>query len=392
MATLIERLWSPTDTSHLSSKDKKPGRYLAYVPNELPSELPAISAEANALSEQAHQALIRADERLATTGGFLNHLLIRSEAISSSWIEGNRVSGKRVALAEVLGRGDATALAVLQNVRQTENALKLLGDPETPLTVRHLEELHHTISPDLSFGLRTVQNWVGGTGWSPLRADFVPPPENEVPRLVANLAEFASATGGNPVIRAAVAHAQFETIHPFTDGNGRTGRALIHAIFARTQTLRHSVLPISRVLASKPESYIAGLGYYRETPSNVSAWVSLFSEACIIASGEALTLADEVDRITQENWKTLVAHRTSLNKTPVTPRRDAVVRHILGDLQATPVLTVSGVSTAYGVTAAAALRALQEIADAGILRRTKDHKGRLVAWSADSYLALTSRD
>ncbi|MFX5957026.1 Fic family protein, partial [Acinetobacter baumannii] len=79
-------------------------------------------------------------------------------------------------------------------------------------------------------GLRTEQNWVGGSGWSPIRAEFVPPPEMEVGRLVADLAAFVTRTEGNPVIRAAIAHAQFETIHPFIDGNGRMGRALIHTV------------------------------------------------------------------------------------------------------------------------------------------------------------------
>ena len=80
----------------------------------------------------------------------------------------------------------------------------------------------------------------------------MPPPEGEVPRLVADLARFTTDTSGNPVVRAAIVHAQFETIHPFTGGNGRTGRALIHTVLRRADALRNTLIPISTVFAGAP--------------------------------------------------------------------------------------------------------------------------------------------
>ncbi|HEY1106340.1 MAG TPA: Fic family protein, partial [Agromyces sp.] len=195
-------MWQPHDASHLSRRDRAPGRFLAYVPDELGTDVPEIGEQARRAAEDALAVLARADERIGARGGYLNHLLIRSESISSSWIEGNRITPKRLAVAELLETGPKVALDVVANVRATERAIDELADRDRAITVRDLERLQHLIEPSLAPGLRTEQNWVGGTGWSPLRADFVPPPESEVPRLVDDLARFVTATEGNPVVGA----------------------------------------------------------------------------------------------------------------------------------------------------------------------------------------------
>ena len=160
---------------------------------------------------------------------------------------------------------------------------------------------------------------MGGTGWSPLRAAFVPPPETEVARLVANLARFVTETSGNPVVRAAIAHAQFETIHPFIDGNGRTGRALIHTVLRRADAVRNVLIPISTVFAGDTDAYIGGLTAYRADPPALDEWVIGFALAAEKAAGNAVQLAE-----------------------------------------------------------------------AGILGRTKDQRGRLICWTADRHLALVA--
>ncbi|MDR2114529.1 MAG: Fic family protein, partial [Bifidobacteriaceae bacterium] len=257
MGKYVELKWQPDDASGLSRKDRAAGRYLAYVPNELGDRLPALSSEAQTAAENALAVLARADERIGARGHYLNHLLIRSESISSSWIEGNRISPKKLAIAELLHHGPQLALDVVANVRATEAAIAELADPNRPITTADMVNLQHVIEPKLATGLRQEQNWVGGPGWSPLRAAYVPPPQSEVPRLVADLAQFATNTRGNPVVRAAIVHAQFEAIHPFIDGNGRTGRALIHTVLRRADAMRHTLLPISTVFAGQVDSYIA---------------------------------------------------------------------------------------------------------------------------------------
>jgi len=405
MPHYVDLLWNPEDTGHLGRKDRAPGRYRAYVPDELGTHLPAIGREAQQAAEDALAVLARADERIGQRGGYLNHLLIRSESISSSWIEGNAISPKKLAIAELLdnrpgstGAGTTSAAStstrvafdVIANVRATEEAISALADRDHPVTTDDIEALQHIIEPRLVQGLRTEQNWVGGPGWSPLRADFVPPPETELQRLVDDLAGFITATEGNPVVRAAIAHAQFETIHPFVDGNGRTGRALIHTVLKRTDALRNTLIPISTVFAGDTNAYINGLNVFREIPSRVDEWVIGFAEAAELAANNAVRLVEDIAALDEHVLEVLVGHRRQHDLSPAVPRRDAVALKILSTLATDPVLTIDTVSRRHNVSTAAAQRALIQLAEAGILGRNKDQKGRLVCWTADQHLALVS--
>ena len=384
----VELVWDPQDSAHLSRRDRARGVYRAFVPEELPTSLPQLGREAEDAATDALAVLARADERIGRRAGYLNHLLIRSESISSSWIEGNRVTPKRLAIAELLQQGTRVALDVIANVRATEDAIDTLADRERRITVPDLEALQHVIEPSLAEGIRTEQNWVGGSGWSPLRADFVPPPEGEVRRLLDDLARFCTATEGNPVVRAAIAHAQFETIHPFIDGNGRTGRALIHTVLRRGDAVRDILIPISTVLSADADAYIAGLTAFRA--GRVDEWVRAFAEAAELAAGTAVRLAEDIARLDEEAVDRLVSHRESEGLQPARPRTDAVVLRILGRLAMDPVLTIDSAARTHGVSRVSAHRALKQLAEAGVLARNKDHKGRLVCWTADRHLGLVA--
>ena len=390
MARYVERLWNPDREFGLSRRDLAPGRYLAYVPEELGEGLPEIGAQARAAAEDALAVLARADERIGARGRYLNHLLIRSESISSSWIEGNRIAPKRLAIAELLHAGPAVALAVVANVRATEDAVAAMSDPTRPVTAGDIVDLHHLVDPHLPKGLRTEQNWVGGPGWSPLRADFVPPPQGEVPRLVDDLARFLTATAGNPVVRGAIAHAQFETIHPFIDGNGRVGRALIHTVLRRGDALRNILIPISTVFAGDTDAYIGGLSAFRDQPQRLDDWIIGFARAAQIAAGNAVRLAADVEALDEAAHQQLVDHRAGLGLTPQQPRRGAVVLRILDNLAAEPVLTVESAAARHGVSHPAAHAALVELAAAGILNRNSLPGTRTLCWTADRHLGLVA--
>jgi len=390
MAHYVDLLWNPEDAAHLGRKDRAPGRYRAYVPDELGEHLPQLGRDAQQAAEDALAVLARADERIGQRGGYLNHLLIRSESISSSWIEGNSVTPKKLAVAELLQRGTRVAVAVGANVRATEGAIAELADRDRGVTTSDIAALQHIIEPTLEVGLRTEQNWVGGPAWSPLRADFVPPPQSEVTRLVDDLARFVTATDGNPVVRAAIAHAQFETIHPFIDGNGRTGRALIHTVLRRTDALRNTLIPISTVFAGDKDAYIEGLSAFREIPSRLDDWVIGFAHAAELAAANAVLLSDEIAALDRTVLEDLIRYRGEQGIRPATPRSDAVVLRIVATLATDPVLTIETVAKQHSVSTIAAQRALVQLAEAGILGRTKDQKGRLVCWTADRHLALVS--
>ncbi|WP_066904831.1 Fic family protein [Millisia brevis] len=390
MAHYVDRLWTADTTAGLSRRDRASGRYRAYVPDELGDALPVLGAAAASAAEDAVAVLARADERIGPRNGHLNHLLIRSESISSSWIEGNRVTPKRLAIAELLHHGNRAALDVVANVQATENAIARLADRNRVIDAADIDDLQHVIEPELPRGQRDQQNWVGGPGWSPLRADFVPPPETEVARLVDDLARFLTATAGNPIVRAAIAHAQFETIHPYIDGNGRTGRALIHTVLRRTDALRHILIPISTVFAGDANAYIGGLTGYRQNPPRVDDWVIGCAAAAEKAAAGAVRLAEQVTELDAALRDELVRFRQTKGLRPAAPRRDAVVLRILDGLAAHPVVTAESVVDRFEVSPAAAHRALTELAEAGILGRTKDQKGRLICWTADRHLALVA--
>jgi Fic family protein len=393
MATFVDLLWNPESSSGsggLSRKDRAPGLFRAYVPDELGVTLPALGRAAESAATDALAVLARADEQIGSRGRYLNHLLIRSESISSSWIEGNRVTPKKLAIAELLHHGSRTALDVVANVRATEGAIADLADRDREVLTSDIEKLQHVIEPSLAPGIRREQNWVGGSGWSPLRADFVPPPHEEVRRLVDDLARFVTATDGNPVVRAAIAHAQFETIHPFVDGNGRTGRALIHTVLHRSDALRNTLIPISTVFAGSTDAYIAGLTSYRADPPRLDEWVIAFAQASELAAANAVQLANDIAALDRKTLDDLVRYRSNLGTNPAQPRRDAVILRIVEQIASEPILTADLVSQRFNVSPAAAHRALTELGDAGILSRSKDHKGRLICWTADRHLALVA--
>ena len=358
------------------------------MPDELGTALPTLSLAAERAAHDALTVLARADERVGQRGGYLNHLLVRSESISSSWIEGNQVTPKRLAIAEALHEGKKVALDVIGNVRATEEAILKLADRSKPVTVDDIEQLQHQIEPSLRFGIRETQNWVGGPGWSPLRADFVPPPETEVRRLMEDLAVFVTATDGDPIVRAALAHAQFETIHPFADGNGRTGRALIHTVLKRSDALRNILVPISTVFAGDKNTYIAGLTAYRN--GDVDGWVRGFAHAAEVAASNAVLLVSDVAELDEALLRQLIEWRRSQGLSPAAPRRGAVVLRILDRLATDPVLTSATVAQAHNVSTVAAHTALTQLGQAGVLTLNKDQKGKLFCWTADRHLGLVA--
>ncbi len=139
--------------------------------------------------------------------------------------------------------------------------------------------------PEIAGQIRTQQNWIGGNNYNPCGADFVPPPPEEVTPSSRDLCTFCNDETLPPLVQAALAHAQFETIHPHKDGNGRAGRALVQIILKRRNVAPHFVPPISVVLAQNKEQYIDGLVAYRE--GNFERWLEVFS----VATARAAQLA-----------------------------------------------------------------------------------------------------
>jgi Fic family protein len=337
----------------------------------------AIAAATRALAE-----LNGSSPRLASLAALAGSLL-RSEAIASSRIEGLALSHKRLARAAYAGdhrRGrDRRAEEILANVSAMEQAVAL-GARADPIAVSDIEGIHRTLLcsafEEIAGVVRDRQNWIGGSDYHPLDAAFVPPPPEHVRPLLEDLCGFLGREDIAPVAQAAIAHAQFETIHPFADGNGRVGRALVHTVLRRRDESARYVPPISLVLASEPKAYIAGLVDYRE--GRPGDWCTVFAAATRRAAAVAGEFSNRIEAL-QQSWIEQLG----------SPRRDSAVRQLIASLPAQPVIDVSAGRRLTGKSHVAVGSALVALEEAGVLRPLNERKwGRL--WECDALLELVS--
>jgi len=303
-------------------------------------------------------------------------LLLRAEAVASSKIEGLEVGGRRLLKADLARRlkdtrPDVTATEVLNTVEAMHWAVETLSGTRAlevdDLLAVNERLLAGTDMEEHGGKLRTEQNWIGGSSFTPCSAAFVPPPPEHVPELMQDLCAFCNQDRLPAVAQAALAHAQLETIHPFADGNGRTGRALIHVILRRRGVAPKFVPPISLVLATWSSDYIDGLTRTRYAGSRDSAlavdgtnaWVSLFAGACRRAVADADAFEASV-RALQAQW------RERLGRV----RKNSAVELLLQALPGAPILTVQSAATLIGRSVQAVNEAIPRLVEAGVLKQT----------------------
>jgi Fic family protein len=402
VARWLDAMWEHSDLSMVPRADRLFGPYRAYEPDLVTSRPLSMSLEANraaTVAERAVRGLATGPGAQALEG--LARFLLRSEAIASSLIEGIAPSPQQVALAElaqdedVRGFSDQARL-VANNITLLRRAGEDLASAES-IAVGDIEALHHALLPNGGhYGLRRVQNWIGGSNWHPLSAEFVPPPPEMVPRLMADLVEYMNGSMHAPLVQAAIVHAQFETIHPFTDGNGRVGRALIHTVLTRRGLTPSAILPVSLVLATLRAGYVEGLTSYRYAASPdspaaaaaVTSWSDVFLHAATVAAEQARQFAGQIAEL-QAEWETeLAAHRAAQGRRK-TPRADSATSRILRTLPEVPILTTRTAQRRLGVSFPAARAALEELADAGILARRSVERGTTGYTATDVFSLVT---
>ena len=264
---------------------RKACRYEAFIPDELASlQLKLDGTVAGAVSD-AEQAIRLLNAVPAGDLRAMGRLLLRGESTASSKIEGMQLDARELARAEARNETGARVSDTARDVIANIDAMTLAV--EDAASVERFEQgairgIHRTLmdrsaSPRLAGRFRTEQNWIGGNDYNPCGADFVPPPPEDVPRLLVDLCDAINDDVLPPIVQAALVHAQFETIHPFHDGNGRTGRALIHVVLRRRGIAVHYVPPISVSLAMAKDRYIAGLTAFRG--ADVQGWIAYFADA-----------------------------------------------------------------------------------------------------------------
>jgi Fic family protein len=390
MATWLAERWEPSLDAP-SRRDQRGGRYSAYLPDALvcrPLVLPAELAHRAFVVETAIRGLSGTSQAATCLEG-LARFLLRSEAIASSRIEGLQASAQQVAMAELAQTDETITRGFTANAQLVANNITTVRRASTALatapavTLDDFGELHRALLPeDKHHGLRSVQNWIGGNDWHPIDADFVPPPPVHVRPLMADLCDYVNSGFHAPLVQAALVHAQFETIHPYTDGNGRVGRALIHTVLVRRGLTSTALLPISLVLLTRTQEYLAGLAGYRHEgpPDSVSAqsaaaeWLAVFLEAAAVAVDQALQLGKSVAELTSEWTGRLTSHRDRSGVRGA-PRAGSATARLLGLLPELPVLTARTVQRTLDVSFPSARQALEELADAGILHRKQVERG-----------------
>jgi fido (protein-threonine AMPylation protein) len=270
MSKVVKRRWQNDIASGLPRKDRASCDYEAYIPDSLVGRPVTLDGDVAADVADAERAIGQFDTRataLVDTEA-LARLLLRAESVASSKIEGLEVGGRRLLRAEAarsLGEesDDVTAIEVLNNIQAMQWALGEVGVGDD-ITVEILLEAHRrllagTRIEEYGGEVREEQNWIGGSSYNPCSAAFVPPPHEHVKDLLDDLCAFSNSDDLPAVVQAAMAHAQFETIHPFVDGNGRIGRVLIHLILRRRDLTPHVLPPISLILATWSDDYVSGL-------------------------------------------------------------------------------------------------------------------------------------
>jgi Fic family protein len=383
--TLVRRTWEHDPARYAPPRFRRACQYESFIPDELSAFDEPFSVDLVGVVSDAETAVHRLNARARPALAPLARLLLRTESIASSKVEGMQVDARDLARAEARletgGKAGSTAGEILANI----DAMELAIDHATgssAVTVPDLVSVHAALmatAPNARFAgvVRTEQNWIGGNNYNPCGASFVGPPPEEVPRLLEDLCAAINDDVLPPVIQAGLVHAQFEVIHPFLDGNGRTGRALIHVVLRRRGLTPMYVPPISVVLAGDKASYIAGLDAYAR--GDVDAWLTTFAAATAQSAGLAASYLTRVETL-QDQWRTML--RTTAN-----PRADSVAWTLIDVMPAHPMISVPVAVAATGRTKAVVNEALLQLEAAGVVTRASQGQ-RNRTWEATGLLDL----
>ena len=386
---LVRKTWKFDPTAYAPRKFQRACGYEAFIPDPLPLEDDTqefnLSLELALTVSEVEQRVIELNQIADPALASLSRLLLRTESIASSKVEGMHADARALAMAEArrqAGRSIGQQFGeIIANIDAMERAVERAASTDH-FRIEDLLEIHAVLMKRAPIGvwagrLRGEQNWVGGNNHNPCGADYVPPPPEYVEELLENLCDFCNLDTVPPLVQAAIAHAQFETIHPFVDGNGRTGRALVQMVLRRSRLAPHLVPPISVVFSQRREAYIESLIGFRN--GRVDQWLSDFAVATAHAVQLALRYRAEIEHL-QEFW------RSRLRETE-NPRVDSVMWEIINSLPALQGVSVPGLMEVTKRSQPAVNQAVASLERAGVLRRVGTSK-RYRVWEPEGLLDL----
>lgn len=366
----------------------QPAGYRAFIPSGLPPSPPVeIGPEIQRWLSQADRALGRLDGSVQTLPNpdLFVYMYVRKEAVLSSQIEGTQSSLQDLLALEarVFREGTpADVSEVVNYVGAMNYGLRRL--PELPLSVRLIREIHAELLRDargshLTPGeLRRSQNWIGPAGCTLAEATFVPPPPDQVASALGALETFLHAHDDLPLlVKIGLAHAQFETIHPFLDGNGRVGRLLITFLLCERSVLAKPVLYLSHYFKQHRQEYYQRLQAVRDD-GDFEGWIGFFLRGVSLVSLEAADTARRILALREEH-RTVITDRMG--------RAAANGHRVLERLYAQPIVSVNGVQALLGTTFAGANQVVKRLADLGVLREMTG-QARHRRFRYDAYVRL----
>ena len=367
---------------------RQPAGYRAFIPAPLPPDPPVdLAGPLRELLSEADYALGRLDGAILTLPNpdLFVFMYVRKEAVLSSQIEGTQSSLQNLLVAEArLHDPDAPAdvSEVVNYVKAMNHGLARLAD--LPVSVRLIREIHAELMRGVRGGsltpgeTRTSQNWIGPVGCTLPEATFVPPPPDEVPRVLSDLERFLHSDSRLPVlVQVGLAHAQFETIHPFLDGNGRLGRLLITFLLTERKRLARPVLYLSHYFKRHRAEYYERLQAVRDA-SDWEGWLAFFLRGVAEVATEATHTAAAILRM-REEYRGRITERLG--------RAAGNGHRIMEHLFHQSIVTVATVRQWLDITHAGASSLVSRLVEVGVLREITGY-ARNRRFRFDPYLRL----
>ncbi|UZN01512.1 Fic family protein [Cellulomonas sp. S1-8] len=370
--------WRSADAGYgpRSGRSAHTGPYEAAVPPRIADADVLLSSRTSALVVEASAEIARFDgETHAATTSFAA-LLLRTEAASSSQIENLTSTPKAIALAELGRKGRVHADEIVANVTAMTRALEAASHLGSDAILR----MHHALMvghlPAAAGRWRDEQVWIGGSARSPHGATYIAPVHPRVPGAIDDLVAFMGRDDVPLLAQAALTHAQFESVHPFPDGNGRTGRALLHAQLRHGGLTRQAIVPVSAGLLTDTERYFAALTAYRD--GDVEPIVTEVAQAVFPALASSRLLIADV-----------TAARAAWGER-IRARRGAAAWALADLVMTRPVVDARLAADVLGVSSVNAQLAIDRLVDDGVLEQI-GRGARDRVWQAAEVLAAMDR-
>jgi Fic family protein len=356
----------------LRAAQRQAGRYEAAIPASIAELAVTLPAAVLADAEEASNEITRFDAELGDEIAPFSAVLLRSESAASSNIENFTASARAIAEAEALGdTSRRNAALIVSNTAAMKAAVALADQLDDHAILAMHAALMRDSDPAAAGQWRSEQVWIGGGNFGPRGADYIAPQHTRIPETITDLVDFTRRTDLPTLPQIAIAHAQFETIHPFTDGNGRTGRALIHAMLRHKRLTRQITIPVSAGLLTNTDAYFDALGAYRQ--GDVAPIVTRLSEASLLAVANGRQLVAELRSI-RESWNSRID-----------ARRDSAVHRVADLLIKHPVINARFLQRELDIRTGNARRYIDPLAEAGIIVEFTD-RARNRAWRAPEIL------